>query len=177
MKDIIDHPPAKSTQSNPRAASVRLRTCTLSRAKGQRSHDYRLGKIPAYVMQSRMDLNRTLMELRPLSQVRAENIRLREQAGPQRKMKSNAAVVLSGVITFGHVAAADFETLTPEKQDEAFRALAEAIAAKLNTRLESLVVHLDESTIHAHFMLRAIMMRAQRSAIRSSGARHQSFRI
>ncbi|RWR03986.1 plasmid recombination protein [Paenirhodobacter populi] len=77
-----------------------------------------------------------------------------QQARRQRKIKSNAAVVLMGVITFGHMAAEEFNTLPPEQQDQAFRKLAEEIAAKLKTTVESLVVHLDETTIHAHFMLR-----------------------
>lgn len=158
MKDIVDHPAfdlvADAAKSNPHAASVRLRTMRMSKAKAQRSHDYRRGKIPDYVAQDRMHLNRTLVELRPLPQIHAENAQLREVAGRKRKIKSNAAVVVAGVITFGHLAADAFNSLTPEQQNKAIRQLAEAIAKKLNTRLESLVIHLDETTIHAHFMLR-----------------------
>ncbi|OOY26424.1 hypothetical protein BMI90_17935 [Thioclava sp. L04-15] len=118
-------------------------------------HDYRLGRIPAYVDQTKLRDNRVLMRLRPLTQVRAENARLREQAGRQRKMKSNAAVVLRGVISFGVLAARDFKKLSPKRQNRAFRKLARSLAKKFATKVESLVVHLDETTIHAHFMLRA----------------------
>lgn len=104
----------------------------LCRGRGaQKRHDFRLGAIPAYVDQDRKTLNRTLVSPRPFPAIRDETVRLREQAGRIRKMKSNAAVVLSGIITFGH------------------------IADKLNTSLEELVVHRDETTIHAHFMIRA----------------------
>ncbi|OOY02993.1 plasmid recombination protein [Thioclava sp. F28-4] len=118
-------------------------------------HDYRLGRIPAYVDQTKLRDNRVLIRLRPLTQVRAENARLREQAGRQRKMKSNAAVVMIGVITFGVLAARDFMKLSPKRQNRAFRKLARSLAKKFATKVESLVVHLDETTIHAHFMLRA----------------------
>ncbi|AQS47192.1 hypothetical protein BMG03_04785 [Thioclava nitratireducens] len=118
-------------------------------------HDCRLGRIPAYVDQTKLRDNRVLIRLRPLTQVRAENARLREQAGRQRKMKSNAAVVMMGVITFGVLAARDFMKLSPKRQNRAFRKLARSLAKKFATKVESLVVHLDETTIHAHFMLRA----------------------
>lgn len=155
MKDVLDHIPPSHAKSNPRAASVRVETCTLSRARAQKRHDFRLGAIPAYVDQDRMNLNRTLVSLRPFPAIRDENVRLRERAGRIRKMKSNAAVVLSGIITFGHIAAYYFEALEVETQDAAFRELATKIADKLNTSLEELVVHRDETTIHAHFMIRA----------------------
>lgn len=69
-------------------------------------------------------------------------------------MKSNAAVVSAALIAFGTEAAKLFGTLPPETQDAAFLALAQAIAARLDTALESLVVHRDETTLHAHFILR-----------------------
>lgn len=154
MKDLVT-PPADVAHSNPRAASTRVQTCTLSKARSQRAHDYRLGHIPAYVDQKKLGDNRVLIRLRPLTQVRTENARLRDQAGRQRKMKSNAAVVLRGVITFGVLAARDFMKLSPKRQNRAFKKLARSLAKKFATRVESLVVHLDETTIHAHFMLRA----------------------
>lgn len=70
-------------------------------------------------------------------------------------MKSNAVVVTAGIITFGHRAQEVFNRLPIETQDRAFIELAQEIAATLNTSLEALVVHLDETAIHAHFTLRA----------------------
>jgi len=70
-------------------------------------------------------------------------------------MKSNAAVVTAGIITFGRQAQDVFNRLPKETQDRAFTELAREIAAQLKTELEALVVHLDESAIHAHFTMRA----------------------
>ena len=70
-------------------------------------------------------------------------------------MKSNAVVVTAGIITFGHRAQEVFNRLPIETQDRAFIELAQEIAATLNTSLKALVVHLDETAIHAHFTLRA----------------------
>lgn len=79
----------------------------------------------------------------------------RKQASRTRKMKLNAAVVTAGIITFGHNAQDVFNALPEELQDRAFSELAHEIATFLNTTLEALVVHLDETAIHAHFTLRA----------------------
>ena len=77
------------------------------------------------------------------------------KASRQRAMKQNAPVIMAGIITFGTVAAELFGSLTVDQQDAAFRELAKAVASELDTSLESLVVHLDETTIHAHFTVRA----------------------
>ncbi|MBL3596094.1 plasmid recombination protein [Rhodovulum sulfidophilum] len=155
MKDVLDAPAQRSRTGNPRAVSVRMEARSMSKAKGTRRHDFRIGKVPDYVNRERIHLNRTLLPMRPLYQIRDENAGLRREAGRQRAMKKNAAVITAGIVTFGHGAAQMFETLPPDRQDAAFRELAIAIAAELNTALESLVVHLDESTIHAHFTIRS----------------------
>jgi chromosome segregation ATPase len=93
--------------------------------------------------------------LRPLPDIQRENEALRMIAGRTRKMKSNAAVVTVGIVTFGHRAQNMFNRLPIEVQDRAFTELAQEIAAQLKTSLEALVVHLDETAVHAHFTLRA----------------------
>ena len=143
------------TKSNPNAVSIRIEPKPMAKAKFQRRHDFRIGSQPDYVDGLRTHLNRSLMPLRPLPDIRRENERLRMQAGRTRKMKSNAAVVTAGIITFGHIAQDVFNALPEELQDRAFSELAHEIAALLNTSLEALVVHLDETAIHAHFTLRA----------------------
>lgn len=139
--------------ANPRAGSVRIAADTMSGYSGQRRHDLRVGKLPAYVDEKRVHLNRILIapptpaEMREIAKAR------RARRETQRAMKSNAAVATAGIITFGSEAAQMFEALSQEDQDRAFRDLAEAVAAHLNTSLHALVVHLDEATIHAHFAL------------------------
>lgn len=147
--------PEDLTGGNPRAASVRLEGKSLSRAYGQRRHDWRIGPRPKYVDPARKGLNRPLIKPRPVSQIRDEVLALRTARGAKRAMKGNAAVVTAGIITFGIEAQEMFLALTQEQQDEAFRDLARAVAERLDTSLEALMVHCDESAIHAHFELRA----------------------
>lgn len=147
--------PEDLTGGNPRAASVRLEGKSLSQAYGQRRHDWRIGPQPKYVDPARKSLNRPLIEPRPVSKIRDEVLALRTARGAKRAMKSNAAVVTAGIITFGIEAQEMFLALTREQQDEAFRNLARAVAERLDTSLEALMVHCDESAIHAHFELRA----------------------
>lgn len=147
--------PEDLTGGNPRAASVRLEGKSLSQAYGQRRHDWRIGPQPKYVDPARKELNRPLMEPRPVSQIRDDVVGLRTARGAKRAMKSNAAVVTAGIVTFGTEAQEMFLALTIEQQDAAFRELAQAVADRLDTSLEALMVHCDESAIHAHFELRA----------------------
>lgn len=128
----------------------------MSQAYGQRQHDFRIGRQPNYVDQERGHLNRILVEPRPLPQIRDEVERLRCARGVQRAIKSNAAIVTAGIITFGSEAAKLFAALTTEQQDAAYLELARALADRLDTTLEALVHHGDETADHAHFELRGV---------------------
>ena len=177
MTDVKPKTGRDAIESNPKAVSVRIEPKPMSRAKFQRRHDFRIGAQPAYVDEERTHLNRHLIPLRPLPQraprygqdslnrhliplrplpdIQRENEALRMRASRTRKIKSNAAVVTAGIITFGHTAQGVFNALPEEIQDRAFTELANEIAAFLKTSLEALVMHLDETSIHAHFTLRA----------------------
>ena len=155
MTDVKPKAGRDAIESNPKAVSVRIEPKPMPRAKFQRRHDFRIGAQPAYVDEERTHLNRHLIPLRPLPDIQRENEALRMKAGRSRKIKSNAAVVTAGIITFGHTAQGVFNALPEEIQDRAFTELANEIAAQLKTSLEALVVHLDETSIHAHFTLRA----------------------
>lgn len=154
MQNSILKPLPDDAKANPKAASVRIKSLSLTRAKSQRRHDLRIGKQPLYVDKDRVHLNRILEPLRSLPDIRNECGRLRSQRDCARKMKANAAVVVSGIITFGHEAQMMFEALSTARQDEAFRDLAQRVAHRLKTQVESLVSHGDETEPHAHFMLR-----------------------
>lgn len=123
------------------------------RPGGQRKHDLRIGRQPAYVDKDRTPLNRVLIKPETAIEMRkrAENRRARQPR--KRAMKSNTAVSFSGIITFGHLAQDLFEKLTPDQQDAAFRELAEKIVVKLDVSLTGLVVHMDEDAVHAHFQM------------------------
>lgn len=151
MKDTYA-PPVDPKDANPRAISVRLKGLSQSKVYGQRNHDHRKGPQPKYVDMGRAHLNRTIVSPRPVAVIKDEVKALRQ--GRLREIKSTACIVTSGIITFGHVAAQWFEDLSIDDQNATFLAVASDIAARLNTRVEGLVVHCDEATIHAHFELR-----------------------
>ena len=90
MNDMTSH--TRLENSNPWAASVRLKARSLKRAYGQRRHDFRIGRQPNYVTQDRTLLNRVLIEPRPLPKIKREIERLRRSNGAERAMKSDAAV-------------------------------------------------------------------------------------
>lgn len=146
---------ASASLGNPKAASTRIQSATAKSLPGQIRHDLRRGPQPAYVNKKRSHLNRVLIEPpSPLNMAVICESR-RNIRDTERAIKSNAAISTLGVITFGSDAAKMFEALTPEQQDAAFREVAEAVADRLSTSLHALVVHLDESTIHAHYQLAA----------------------
>lgn len=155
MTDLLNAQ-TKPQNANPWAASVRIKSRTVSQAYGQRRHDFRIGRQPNYVDQHRAHLNRILFKPRPLPDIRDEVERLRHARGVQRAMKSNAAIVTAGIITFGSEAAKLFAALTTQQQDAAYSELAHALAERLDTTLEALVHHGDETTAHAHFELRGV---------------------
>lgn len=154
MQNNILKPLSDDAKANPRATSVRIKSLSSTRAQSQRRHDLRIGRQPSYVDGDRAHLNRVLQTLRSIPQIHRENEQLRSQRGCERKMKSNAVAVVAGIITFEHEAQKMFLALTDEQQDAAYCELAHRIAERLETQLESLVSHGDETAPHAHFMLR-----------------------
>jgi len=116
--------------SNSRAASVRIQSDQSARTGGQRKHDLRHAPIPGYVDQNRMHLNSVLLEPQTGPALRKVCERRRAKRTTQRAMKSNASVAMSGIIVFGKDIQADFEALTIERQDEAYRAVADAVAKR-----------------------------------------------
>jgi hypothetical protein len=71
-------------------------------------------------------------------------------------MKSDEAVATSGIITFGTEAQPVIDAMDKETQNALFQKTAEQIAERLGTDLTGLVIHRDESAIHAHFQLVAV---------------------
>ena len=75
----------------------------------------RSGKGDLYVHMTAVEL--LTKSLRPLPDIQRKIEGLRRRAGRTRKMKSNAAVVTAGIITFGHIAQEVFNRLPEETQD------------------------------------------------------------
>ena len=142
-------------QANSKAACLRIKTCSQAKARYQRRHDMRVGKLPAYVDDSRSHLNRCLVSPRPFPEITGEIDALRGKAGCKRKRKTNAAIVIAGIIGFGRDVHADFCALPEIQQDAAIITLVKTLAQHLETVVESIDIHRDESAFHAHFSLRA----------------------
>jgi len=149
---------ALSKDGNPRAISVRIESRTRAQVTGQRNHDLRLGRQPAYVDPNRKHLNEVIIEpmlAKDLLQVCTER-RDHRATKPKRAMKRNAAVATCGIITFGVEAQVAFGALELSVQSEAIKAIVHAVAEQLKTTVSGLVIHRDETAIHAHFQMPAI---------------------
>lgn len=138
---------------NPKAIVVRIKGRNSKTANGQRRHDLRIGIQPKYVDVENTHKNRIIIEPWTGRKLKAESVRRRDLQPRERSIKSNAGIAIVGIIAFGSKAQKRFTRLSKKKQDAAFREIAEAVAVKLNTTLTGLVVHLDETSIHAHFQL------------------------
>ncbi|MEP3636029.1 MAG: hypothetical protein ABJN14_02055, partial [Paracoccaceae bacterium] len=108
---------------------------------------------PNYVNGDNTHKNRVLIEPWTGRNLKAESVRRRDLQPRERAIKSNAGIAIVGIIAFGSKAQKRFARLSKKQQDAAFWEIAEAVAEKLNTTLTGLVIHLDESAIHAHFQL------------------------
>ena len=139
---------AKTEQSS--AISIRVKHVHRSRYKNQRRHDLRIGRQPPYVDSDRSKQNRVLVEMPMPAIMNARAIELRDRTNPTRAMRDDAAIATIGVITFGTAAQPIMNALTPEQQNAAFLDVAQRIADECGTSLRSLVIHVDETALHAH---------------------------
>ncbi|MBN2873446.1 MAG: plasmid recombination protein [Halothiobacillaceae bacterium] len=139
-----------------KAVSIRVAHRGKGKAAGQRRHDTRTGPQPAYVDASRSSQNSVIVEPMKEAALRDECEARRSQRPGLRAMRSDAAIATTGVLTFGHEAQRVLDGLTPDEQDRRIHAAAEAAAEHMGTTLTGLVVHRDESALHAHFQMPAI---------------------
>jgi hypothetical protein len=139
-----------SNQEQSRAISIRVKHIHRSKYKNQRRHDLRIGRQPSYVDSDRSEQNRVLVEMPMPVVMNARAKTLRDRTNPTRAMRDNAAIATIGVITFGKAAQPIMDALTPEQQDAAFLEVAQRIADECGTSLRSLVIHVDETALHAH---------------------------
>ncbi|MBK1792942.1 plasmid recombination protein [Devosia sp. WQ 349] len=142
-----------NSEANKKAILGRLKHCNHVQANGQNRHDVRAGRQPKYVDPKRKELNDVLIE--PLSGATLKEIcnSRRAQRDLQKRAKKDGKVATTGLIAFGTEAQVWFEALDRNTQNRAFRAIAEAICSRCNTTLTGLIVHRDESAIHAHFQM------------------------
>lgn len=133
--------------------SIRIAYKSGTKAAGQRRHDERIGKQPSYVDADRSEQNSVIIQPLTAAQLRDECVQRRGKK--KRALRSNAAVAVVGVITFDAAAQASLDKLTQDEQDKLFLMSATDAAAYLGTTVTGLVVHRDESAIHAHFQMPA----------------------
>ncbi|WP_414042019.1 plasmid recombination protein (plasmid) [Acidithiobacillus sp. M4-SHS-6] len=138
--------------------SVRIGSRKAVGVGGQSKHDLRHGRQPAYVDPERTARNSVIITSAPAGELRAECEQRRSQRETKRAMRSNAAIATVGIITFDKEAQAAIQTLPAAEQDKLFLKSAQASAAHLGTTLSGLVVHRDESAIHAHFQCPAVRL-------------------
>lgn len=139
-----------------KAISVRIRSVSTAKAGGQRRHDCRIGSQPAYVDAGRSSSNSVLIE--PLGGGDLRRIcveRTTAQGGRKRALRRDAAVATTGILTFSKEAQVVLDGLPAAEQDTRIRTSCEAIATELGCELTGLVVHRDESALHAHFQVPA----------------------
>lgn len=145
----------ETKRSNPKAAQVRIQARKSREYSGQRNHDLRRGAQPSYVDREKIANNEILIEPPAAPALRKTNEERRKKRVTQRAMRSDAAVAFTGILTFGHEAQETFEALSREDQAQAFLDAAQAVAERLKTTVEGLVIHRDETAVHAHFTLAA----------------------
>jgi len=139
-----------------KAISIRVGHNSRSKAAGLRRHDTRQGRVPGYVDSERSHLNSVVLEPMKEAALRDECERRRSQRPGLRAMRSDAAVSTNGVLTFGHEAQKVLEGLPVEEQDRRILEAVEAAVEHMGTTLTGLVVHRDESSLHAHFQCPAV---------------------
>ena len=129
--------------------SVRVEHRDKSRSAGQRNHDLRKSHVPAYVDKSRSQHNSVLIE--PLSSSELEKLVGERRIGKKRKLRSDAAIATSGILTFGREAHQVIASLSIDEQNEVIMRACKSVVAEFDNELTGLVVHRDEQSVHAHF--------------------------
>lgn len=137
-----------------KSISVRIQPNSGRKGAGQRKHDLRdPSATPEYVDTSRGHLNSIIIEPPTAEAVRAEISANRLAAG-QKKLQADARTTIAGILTFGVDAQPIIENLSKTDQNALFKRIAQRVAREASRPLLGLVVHRDESAIHAHFTLR-----------------------
>ncbi|UTV82402.1 plasmid recombination protein (plasmid) [Acidithiobacillus sp. YTS05] len=144
-----------------RTISVRVQPQTGRLAAGQKRHDLRdPAHVPGYVDRQRTAQNSIYAEAPDPETLRKEIQRNRQKAH-QQQLRADARITVAGIITFGHEAQAILDTLPKEQHDKIFQTVATAISAESGHPLLGLVIHRDESALHAHFTLRGYRLDEQ----------------
>ena len=121
----------------------------------QRRHDLRTGHLPKNINMSRTHLNSTLILPLQSAALKAICTERRSRRATVRRMRSDAAIATRGILSFGVDAQPIISALPVADQDALFFAAARAVCAVIGGEPTGLVVHRDESAIHAHWQMPA----------------------
>ena len=131
--------------------SVRIEPVDAKRYAGHTAEATRR-KAPSYVDHDRIKKNVNTQPQISAAELRTYIEQLRENTG-QQKLRKDARLAFSGIITFSHEAQPLFDALPKSRQLELYKEICDAIAEKHNTTVLSMSLHADESAPHAHFMI------------------------
>ncbi len=133
---------------------TRLAHLNSGNMNGQTRHDQRApGHVPDYVDKLRIDKNSVLIEPPDADKLYRE-ISKHRKAAKQQALRKDARLAMTGIITFGEEAVDIVNGLSVDDQNQIFTEVAKKVAAHLDRELIGLVVHRDETNVHAHYMLR-----------------------
>lgn len=145
-----------------KAISIRIEPLDIAESSGIKNHVMRKPskrKDKEHIDRGRSHLNSVIIEP-PLPTELRDEMQANRKRNRQRAMMERARIFISGVITFGHEAKTICNGLPPSGQDEIFKSVAERLARESGHPLIGLVVHRDETSIHAHFVLRGFRIAA-----------------
>ena len=128
--------------------SFRIKNLKGGEASGAVAHDFRR-KVPNYVDRTRTPKNTILFGGQPdvSASIKEQGERVRARTG--KKLRKDANLFLSGILTFSHDARGLVNAAPPDQQAREF---AKKFAEENRVRLLYLVRHSDETTVHYHFM-------------------------
>lgn len=135
--------------------SVRVEHKGMDKSRFQMLHDTRTGNQPDYVDRARAHLNDVLIVPGSPGAMSKLCKKRRELRVTQRQMKIDASVATIGIVTFSTSAQKIINDLSRDEQNFMFEDVSNAISKRLNNEITGLVVHRDESAIHAHFQMPA----------------------
>ena len=126
--------------------SFRVKNLKGGEASGAMAHDFRR-KIPNYVDLTRTSKNAILVGGPPdvSASIRDQGERVRSRTG--KKIRKDANLFLSGILTFSKDARSQVNESPPDQQAQEF---SEKFASENRIKLIYLVRHVDESTTHYH---------------------------
>ena len=132
--------------------SFRVKNLKSGEATGAVSHDFRK-KIPNYVDRDRTPKNAILFGGPPdvPSSIASQGERVKARTG--KRLRKDANLFLSGILTFSRDARGLVNTTPPDAQA---REMAKRFASENRVRLLYLVRHSDETTTHYHMMFENI---------------------